>query len=255
MKRLLTSLAPLLAIAACSPVFYSPSSRHIPLLTEENEFTASVGYIIAESTESMALKAAYALSPNWGIMGGGNFHFGGETDSNASSGGGGYVEAGAGYFTRVGRKFVFETYGLVSYGGMNNRFPQTVTNYPNTNGKITADLLGFGLQPSFGFKSRYFDAALSLKTSLINYMNIQGNLITQNIDQEIPSSQQEYLSTHRHNFLLEPAITLRGGWELLKLEVQTGGSLNLTHRDFPQDGSWVSFGLVYRLSPVDRKTP
>ena len=254
MKRSLLLLAPLF-VAACSPVFYSPSSQHIPLLSEENEFTASAGYIMAESTESMALRAAYALRPHWGVMGNGNFYFGGDADANIASGGGSFIEAGAGYFTRISKKFLFESYGLVGFGGMNNRFPQTITQYPNTNGKITAALLGLGLQPSFGFKSRYFEAALSMKTSLITYMNIQGNLITQNIDQEIPSSQQEYLSTHRHNFLLEPAITLRGGWELLKLEVQTGGSLNLTHRDFPQDGSWVSFGLVYRLSPVDRKTP
>ena len=254
MKRSLLYLAPLLAIIGCSPVFYSPSSQHIPLLSEENEFTASASYIIAESTESMALKTAYALSPHWALMGGGSFHFKGDADNTAASGHGGYVEAGGGYFKRLGEKFVFETYGLVSFGGMNNRFPQSVANHPNTNGKITADLLGFGVQPAFGFKSRYFDAALSLKMSRIHYMNIQGSLVTQNRDQEIPASQQDYLSGHRNNFLLEPAITVRAGSEFLKLEFQTGASINLNHSDFPQDGSWVSLGLIYRLSGL-RQTP
>ena len=254
MKRLIPHLTSVLALAACSPVFYSPSSQHVPLLSEEKEFTASAGYIGAESAEGMALKAAYALSPNWGLMAGGSLYFDGETHENSPSGSGGYMEAGAGYFKKVGRKFVFETYGLVGFGGMNNRFPQSVADYPNTNGKIEANLIGIAIQPSFGFKSQYFDAALSLRTSSVNYTNIRGSLITQNSDQETAGSQQAYLSDHRSNFLFEPAITLRGGLEFLKLQVQTGVSLNLTHPDFPQDASWVSVGLIYRL-PGDRTTP
>lgn len=246
MKSLLLHLASFSALAACSPVFYSPSSQHVPLLTDENELAVSGGYVGAESAEGMALKAAYAVSPNWALMAGGSLYFGGEDNNNAKSGSGGFVEAGAGYFKQVSEKFVFETYGLLSYGGMNNRFPQSVVDYPNTDGKINADIFGVGIQPSFGFKSRFFDAALSLKANRINYMNIRGNLITQNADQETAGSQQTYLSDHRGNFLLEPALTLRGGLEYLKLQLQTGVSLNLSHPNFPQDASWVSLGLVYR---------
>lgn len=245
MKRLLLYLAAFPLWVACNPVFYSPSSQHIPLLTEEKEFSASASYVTAESTESMALKAAYAINPHWALMAGGSFHFNGETDSHTASGGGGYIEGGAGYFKRIGEKFVFDTYGLVGFGGMNNRFPQSVTNYPNTNGRIEANLLSLAVQPAIGFKSRYFEAALSTRASLINYRNIQGSLVAQNADQQSPSSQQEYLAAHRNNFLLEPALTLRGGLEFLKLELQTGVSLNLSHPDFPQDASWVSLGLVY----------
>jgi hypothetical protein len=248
MKRLLLYLAAFPLWAACNPIFYSPSSQHIPLLTEEKEFSASASFVTAESTESMALKAAYAISPHWALMAGGSFHFNGETDNHSASGGGGYIEGGAGYFKRIGEKFVFDTYGLVGFGGMNNRFPQSVANYPNTNGRIEAKLLSLAVQPAIGFKSRYFEAALSTRTSLINYRNIQGNLVAQNADQQSPSSQQEYLAAHRNNFLLEPALTLRGGLEFLKLELQTGVSLNLSHPDFPQDASWVSLGLVYNPS-------
>lgn len=248
MKRLLLSIATIPLITACSPVFYSPSSQHIPLLTEENEFSASASYITAASTESMAVKAAYSISPRWALMAGGSSHFRGETSPTTSSGGGGYVEAGGGYFTKISQKFVYETYGLLGFGSMDNRFPQSVSNYPNTNGRIKASLLSFALQPSIGFKSRYFEAALSTRTSLINYGNIRGHLITQNVDQQSPSSQQEYLADRRNNFLLEPALTLRGGLGSLKLELQTGVSVNLSNPDFPQDASWVSLGLVY--SPI-----
>ena len=245
MKRLLLYLAAFPLWVACNPVFYSPSSQHIPLLTEKNEFRASASYITAESTESMAVKAAYAVSPRWALMGGGSSHFRGETSPTTSSGGGGYVEAGGGYFTKVSQKFVYETYGLLGFGSMDNRFPQSVANYPNTNGRIKANVLSLALQPSIGFKSRYFEAALSTRTSLINYGKVRGDLVTQNVDQQSPSSQQEYLAERRNNFLLEPALTLRGGLQFLKLELQTGVSVNLSHPNFPQDASWVSMGLVY----------
>ena len=254
MKSLLLYLASLSALAACSPIFYSPSSQHIPLLTNKNELAVSGGYVGAESAEGMALKAAYAVAPNWALMAGGSLYFRGEDDNNAKSGSGGFVEGGVGCFKPASEKLVFELYGLLSYGGMNNRFPQSVANYPNTDGKINADIFGVGIQPSFGFKSRFFDAALSLKATRINYTNIRGNLITQNSDQETAGSQQTYLSDHRGNFLLEPALTLRGGLEFLKLQVQTGVSLNLTHPDFPQDPSWVSVGLIYLL-PGHPKMP
>lgn len=248
MKRLLLSIATIPVIVACSPVFYSPSSQHIPLLTEENEFSASASYITAESTESMAVKAAYAVSPSWALIAGGGSHFRGETSPTTSSGGGGYVEAGGGYFTKISQKFVYETYGLLGFGSMDNRFPQSMANYPNTNGRIKANVLSLAVQPSIGFKSRYFEAALSARTSQINYRNIRENLITQNADQQSPSSQQEYLLAHRNNVLLEPAISLRGGLEFLKLELQTGVSVNFSHPNFPQDASWASLGLVY--SPI-----
>src|SRR5690554_1920849 len=246
MKTLLLYFVFLTALTACSPVFYSPSSQHVPLITEENELAVSGGYVGSESAEGMTLKAAYAVSPNWALMAGGSLYFRGEDTNNDKSGSGGFVEGGAGYFKQVSEKFVFETYGLFSYGGMNNRFPQSVADYPNTNGKINADIFGVAVQPSLGFKSRFFDAALSLRANRINYMNIRGSLITQNSDQETAGSQQTYLSDHRGNFLLEPALTLRGGLEYLKLQLQTGVSFNLSHPNFPQDASWVSVGLVYR---------
>ena len=245
MKRLLLNIATIPWILACSPVFYSPSSQHVPLLSEKNDFSASAGYVLAESTESVAVKAAYALGSRWGLMAGGSFHLREGNENTVASGDGAYIEAGGGYFTKISRKFVSETYGLVGVGNMSNYFPKSVDTYPNTNGRIKAGLLQIALQPAIGFKSRYFDAALSLKTSMLHYNNIRGALITQNIDQQNPSSQQAYLANHRNNVLLEPAITLRGGLDDLKLQLQGGASFNLSHPNFPQDASWVSFGLVY----------
>lgn len=247
MKRFFSCFIPFLALAACSPVYYAPSTQHVPLLTEKEEFTISGSYSGSASADGAAFNGAYALNQNWGLMAGGSLFFGEEASDDSPHGGGGYFEAGGGYFTKVSDKLVFETYGLVGFGGMKNRFPQSVHEYPGTDGEIKANILSVAIQPSFGFKSQYFEAALSLTTSMINYSNIRGNLMMQNRDQEAAANQQDYLKDNRGHLLFEPALTIRGGLEFLKIEAQTGGSLNLTNRDFPQEDSWVSVGLIYRL--------
>src|SRR5690606_19389878 len=228
MKRLLLYIVAILLMVACRPVFYSPSSQHVPLLTEKDEFGASVDYVFAESTESMTLKAAYAVTPHWALMAGGSFHFRGDTENDVSWGDGGYIEAGGGYFNKMSKKLVYETYGLLGFGQMSNHFPQTMASYPNTNGILRSDVMRLAIQPTIGFKSKYFDAAISMKTSMLHYHHIRGALVTQNIDQQYPSSQQEYLAGHRNSVLLEPALTLRGGWDVIKLQLQGGASLNLS---------------------------
>lgn len=249
MKKTLLFSIIAFVLAACSPVYYAPSTQHVPLLTEEEEFTVAGGYSGSSSADGATIHGAYAFNPNWGLMANGNLFFADESEENPSTGNGGHIEAGAGYFTKVSNKLVFEAYGLLGFGGVNNRFPLSVQDYPETNGEISANVLSFALQPSFGFKSKYFEAALSLRTSMVNYSNIRGDLMTQNRDQQAVGNQQDYLQNNKTNLLLEPALTLRGGWQFLKLEAQTGGSLNLSNQDFPQDDSWVSVGLIYRFSP------
>lgn len=246
MKRLLFILLPALTLAGCSPVFYTPPSQNVPLLTDKHELTASSSFVESESTGGMDVKVAYAVTPHVGIVAGGNGYFPASDSKSNSSGSGGLVEAGAGYFTTVSKKFVFETYGLLGYGWMKNRFPQSVDRNPETDGKINANLFSIAAQPSFGFKTRYFEAALSVKSGFITYTHIGGNLIEQNADQSAESSQQQYLADHKNNFMLEPAITLRGGLDFLKIQLQAGRGFNVSHTRFPQDEGWVTFGLSYR---------
>lgn len=248
MKRVVLLLVPMLTWASCSPIFYAPSYQHVPLLSERGEFTASGSYVATESVEGLSLKTAYAVSSRWGLMAGGNLYFGEQSNDNAAHGRGGYFESGAGYFKKISNKVVFESYGLLGLGAMKNSFPQSAISYPGTDGKISANILLTALQPSIGFKSRYFEAALTGRAALLHYTSIRGNLMRQNTDQESVGNQQQYLSAHSNNFLIEPVLTLRGGLDFLKLEAQFGESINLSHPRFPQDGAWISIGLNYRYS-------
>ena len=69
------------------------------------------------------------------------------------------------------------------------------------------------------------------------YSKIDGNLIG--------IGEVQYLKDNSSNFLVEPAITLRTGFENFKLQLQYGYSVNLTKNDFKQDKTFLTLGLNF----------
>jgi len=135
---------------------------------------------------------------------------------------------------------VFETYGLFGLGSVENHFPSATTATINS-GKISANLMRYGIQPVIGYKSKYFSVAGSARVVNLNYSNISGDLIYQNED------QRTYLENHKSNFLIEPALTLRGGIEKVKIQLQFVKSLNLSYSDFKQDSEMMTVGLNFKF--------
>ena len=160
---------------------------------------------------------------------------------NGNGGSGKFLEIGGGYFTPVSDHFVFETYGLIGFGGFENHLPSTTESQPSTQGNLSAKIFRVGIQPNFGFKSQYFSAALSSRFVNLNYNDIEGDLIFEDVN------QVDYLTEHNSNFLIEPALTIRGGFEKIKLQVQYGYSFNLTNSDFRQDESILTVGLNFNF--------
>ncbi len=75
----------------------------------------------------------------------------------------------------------------------------------------------------------------------LNYSNIKGSLIFDNMN------QVNYLDDNASNFLIEPGITIRGGLEKFKLQLQLVQSFNLSHPNFKQDKALLSFGLNFNF--------
>ena len=71
------------------------------------------------------------------------------------------------------------------------------------------------------------------------YSKVAGNLIYDG------QSQLVYLKDNSSNFLVEPALTLRGGFDKVKLQLQYGYSLNLSKSDFRQDRTFLTIGLNF----------
>lgn len=229
----------LLCMGGCAPVYYTPTSQNVPLFTQKGE-----SRVIVMGNESQAeLQAAYAATPHLAFQLNGGLFFSPDDDSATGDGHGRFAELGAGYYTPIGdSRFVFETYGLVGIGSVENSFPESVANNPGSNGRLNANLYRFGVQPVIGFKSKYFSAALSSRFVSLNYSGIGGSLMYDGLN------QQAYLRDNSSLFLIEPALTVRGGFERLQLQLQFIGSANLTKSDFYQKNSVTTLGLIYLVN-------
>lgn len=239
MKTSTLTLLLLLSICymGCSPKFYVPNTQNVPLMQSQGQTNLSV----AGNGNQVEVQGAYAIIDHMAIQVNGGLFIPKDLD-NGNGGSGQFVEAGAGYFTPINDHFIFETYGLFGVGSMENHMPSTLEAFPGTTGKISAGVIRYGIQPNFGFYSKYFVVAVSSRIIGLNYSNVKGSLMYDNVD------QVGYLSDNNSHFLLEPALTIRGGLEKIKLQLQVGGSFNLTDNDFEQDNSFMSVGLNFNFA-------
>ena len=229
--RYVIGLALVILMAGCNPKFYSPNTQNVPLISEKGETNLT----LSGNPNQVEFQGAYGVTDAFAIQVNGGLFIPSDLD-NGDGGSGKFFEVGGGYYRPVADNFVFETYGLIGFGNVENHFPS------RSEGRdISANILRFGIQPNFGYKSKYFSAAVSTRLVNLMYNSIDGDLI---FDGE---NQMAYLESNKSNFLFEPALTLRGGFEKLKLQLQFGYSLNLSNSDFRQDKSAMTVGLNFNF--------
>lgn len=232
MKYPFISFLLFLGLSACSPKYYVPNTQNVPLISEKGETNIN----LSGNDHQVSLHGAFGLTDALAIEVNGGLILPNEAD-NGNRGSGNFGELGLGYFKQFGEYWVFEAYGIGGIGSMENRMPSTIEDYPDTKGNINANMLRLGVQPNFGFKTKYFTAAVSSRFMNISYHKIRGDLMYSN------ENQVDYLNRNSSLFLIEPALTLRGGFEKIKLQFQTGYSVNVTNSSFRQDHFYVSIGL------------
>lgn len=218
--------------ASCNPKFYTPNSQNVPLISKKGETNLT----LSGNGNQVEFQGAFGVANNVAIKANGGLFTPPDLD-NGNGGSGKFIEFGSGYFQPITENWIFETYGIVGFGTFENHFPSPISNNQITSGDISANILRYGIQPNFGYKSEFFSAAVSSRFVNLSYSNVEGNLIFEG------QPQLNYLKTNANNFLIEPALTLRAGVEKIKLQLQYGYSLNLSNSDFRQDKSLLSVGL------------
>lgn len=229
-------LSLLLLMVACSPKYYTSNTQNIALISQKGETDLN----LSGNENQVEFQGAYGVSKNIALMANGGLFIPSDLD-NGNGGSGDFIEFGVGYFENVKQNFVFETYALLGFGSFENHLPSTTSSNPQTEGDISANIIRFGIQPNFGYKSGYVEAAISTRIVGLNYNSIKGDLIYNG------NSQTDYLHENKANFLIEPALTLRGGLENIKLQLQLGGSINLSNVNFRQDHAFATIGLNFRF--------
>lgn len=223
-------------LAACSPNYYIPNTQNVPVIGAKGETNISV----AGNGNQFELQGAVGVSDNIALQLNGGYVFP-KNEDNGNGGSGKLIEAGVGYFTNINDNLLFDVYALAGVGSMENHFPSSVSANPSTTGKISATLARFALQPGITFHSKYFSISGSSRFASLNFSNVDGSLIFDNVD------QTKYLTDNKTSFLIEPALTLRGGIEKVKLQIQLMKSFNVSESDFRQDDTMLSVGLNFRL--------
>lgn len=241
MMKQIFFLALMLAImASCSPKYYTANTQNVPLISEKGESNLT----LSGNANQVEFQGAYGVSSHIAIQANAGLFIPSDLD-NGDGGSGKFFEAGLGYFKPIANHFVFELYGLAGAGNVENHLPSTIYTSPGTKGDISANIFRYGVQPNFGFKSKYFSAAFSSRFVNLRYSNIDGDLIYSNED------AAGYLRKNNSLFLIEPALTIRGGLDKIKLQLQLGYSLNVTKEDFRQDKEFLTIGLNFNF--VDKK--
>jgi hypothetical protein len=225
------------ALMGCSPKYYTANTQNVPLISEKGETNLT----LSGNGNQVEFQGAYGVTSGFAVQVNGGL-FIPEDHDNGDGGSGKFFEVGAGYFKPVTEKFVFELYGLAGTGSIENHLESTAASAPGTQGDISANVFRYGIQPNFGYKSKYFSAALSSRIVNLRYSNIEGDLIFNGED------EVAYLRANDSHFLIEPAVTLRAGVEKVKLQLQIGYSYNVTTENFRQNDGFITIGLNFNFA-------
>lgn len=222
-------------LSGCINSYYVANSHNVPLLTEKKDIRATVNYYwtsvdFVSRIPGFEAQGAYALTNHIGIMG--SFLTAGQildtTTFHAT-----YGDLGVGYFfTDKSKKFVAEVYGVYGLGSAKNGFGSLVTS--------STDFSKLFIQPVIGYKSRYFNAALSWRIASISHSSL-------NVSGTLPTTGQvsfDLLKNRPTYTVSEPALTLRAGDDILKFQLQLGWSIN---SGYPEPRTFGSIGVFLKL--------
>src|SRR5680860_628220 len=162
-----------LGLVSCNPKFYTPNTQNVPLISQAGETNLT----LAGNGNQVEFQGAYGISNGFAVMANGGLFIPSDLE-NGNGGSAKFIEIGGGYFRPVSDHFVFETYGMLGFGSFENHFPATIGK-----GDLSANIFRVGIQPNFGYKSKYFSAALSSRFVNLSYNNVEGDLVFEDVNQ------------------------------------------------------------------------
>lgn len=221
------------SFSSCVHYYYAPNAHNVPLFHEKEEVKLAGIKSYGSYHEGTEFQSVFSITDKIGIIGNSYTAQGGNKKKN-NYGEGSYYEAGCGYFKPVLEKFVFETYGGIGLGNVENRYEDY--------GYSNLDYNKYFLQPSFGFTSKYFETALSVRFCGLYYNKIVDNTIQDN------KENVEYIKNNKFSYLFEPALTYRFGWKYIKIQVQYVFSINMNYPEFPMDNTNLNIGLYLSIA-------
>lgn len=246
-KQTATFLIISFLVSSCTHYYYVPNTQNIPLFREKNEYRFSG--TLAEGAESSCkeVQAAYSITDHIGVMADFMSAKGGDISANENWGKGNYFDGAIGYFKPVGKYGVFEIYGGIGGSSQHHNYITPSYTHGTTSSSFggTSDLSFTKIfaQPSFGFTTKGFDIVASTRICVLTFNSVD-NQISGDVDEY---NSLNNISDGSHLFL-EPAITIRGGWKYVKLQLQASTASYANNPDLHFESYHFSIGLYIAIA-------
>jgi hypothetical protein len=238
------------SLTSCSTphFYYLPNIQNVPAFSEKNIFTGQAAGSFSGLNNCFEIQTGYSLPGHVALtanfMTGGNHKSLNTLKDNAKYN---YFEGAAGYYRSFLEIGVFEVYAGYGHGNQHHVFSYSgydeYLNYIEvSDGNADMTFSKVFIQPDIGVKYKWMTGALSLRLARINFININSSSVVHH-DAELNN-----LSANNPYWLIEPALTFRGGFEQVKLQLQLAASAcpgdneNLWYEPFR-----ISLGLFFSL--------
>lgn len=232
-KLSLFHLALMAAFIACTPI-YTPNVHNMPL--HSNKGDVSAGLHVGGSGYDGQL--SYAVTNHVAIMANGMYQRRNTDDDSLPDFYERFLgEAGAGYFTKVGKAGRFE-----AYGGMGTGYGWAEVNYwwfGAQGNSVKGYYNRLFLQTTFGAVSEYFDGGLSLRGTYLNFYKYSSDGTT------FHNSFDEYF--------IEPVMFSRIGWKYIKFQTEFGFNIHLGNSKFDDFSPFIfNMGLIFNINALGK---
>ena len=228
----------------CAHFYYLSNNPNVPLFTEKYEFRGSLSAGGGSISSGTDVQAAFSITDHFAVMAdymSSKYYSNDTDDDNLAKGS--YFDAAAGYFKPFSNHLVFEVYGGFGSCSQHHEYYSWPENIYRGESDLT--YVKAFLQPSIGLSFNAFDVAFSSGLSRLNFVEIDYSVDETSAYHE----ELNFLEQNRKHFLIEPAITVRGGWKSFKMQFQYIVLSNMTHNDllFFEPGKF-SLGVSISLS-------
>jgi hypothetical protein len=248
LKKIILLLAnSALLLTGCSHYYYISNVQNVPLFSEKKELVYSGGTLLKYQAVSAEFQGAYALTDKFAVSMA-FMHITADYDKNWGKGS--YYEGAAGYYKPQGKHGVFELYGGIGASKQYHRYRSDDLYFDTIMiqkpaGTSNMKFIKLFIQPSYGWKYKSFEIALSSRICNLSFFDINNKIVRS-------ENQREFLNLNdieknKNFFFFEPAITIRFGLKNIKIQFQglVDSYLNNGRNHF--DECHLSLGLSGRF--------
>jgi hypothetical protein len=251
MKKITTIYILPVIFCSCTHYYYVSNVQNVPLFREKNEYRLSGTFGLGTETKCLEVQGAYSVTGNFGVMT--NFMSAkGIENSEESWAKGTYMDVAIGYYKPLPKTGVFEIYGGVGGSKQHHQYRSEISDPGNpafnnlSAGTSDLSFIKIFVQPSIGMTFNGFDIAFSTRFNRLTFNKTDNQI-------DILSNKYEFdklnATAQIKNFLFfEPALTLRGGWKYLKVQLQGATASYLNNDRYHFDQYHISIGLNVAIS-------